>query len=49
MSEPADPLASHRRNELALLFDIEARYKVESGADFYRVEITLPYMEEQTT
>ena len=22
MSEPADPLASHRRNELALLFDI---------------------------
>ncbi len=37
------------RERLALLFDIEARYKVESGADFYRVEITLPYMEEQTT
>jgi len=32
---------------LALLFDIEARYKVESGEDFYRVEITLPYLEEK--
>jgi two-component system sensor histidine kinase AlgZ len=36
------------RERLALLFDVEARYKVESGADFYRVEITLPYMKEQT-
>lgn len=36
------------RERLALLFDIEARYKVESGADFYRVEITLPYLKEQT-
>jgi two-component system sensor histidine kinase AlgZ len=35
------------RERLALLFDVEARYKVESGADFYRVEITLPYMKEQ--
>jgi len=34
------------RERLALLFDVEARYKVESGADFYRVEITLPYMKE---
>ncbi|MDD5383325.1 MAG: histidine kinase [Gallionella sp.] len=36
------------RERLALLFDVEARYKVESGVDFYRVEITLPYMKEQT-
>jgi len=36
------------RERLALLFDVEARYKVESGAEFYRVEITLPYMKEQT-
>jgi two-component system sensor histidine kinase AlgZ len=34
------------RERLALLFDVEARYRVESGADFYRVEITLPYMKE---
>ena len=37
------------RERLALLFDVEARYKVESGKDFYRVEITLPYMKEKTT
>ena len=37
------------RERLALLFDVEARYKVESGTDFYRVEITLPYMKEKTT
>ena len=36
------------RERLALLFDVEARYKVESGVGFYRVEITLPYMKEQT-
>ena len=36
------------RERLALLFDVEARYKVESGKDFYCVEITLPYMEEGT-
>ena len=35
------------RERLALLFDIEARYKVESGKEFYRVEITLPYMREK--
>ncbi len=35
------------RERLALLFDIEARYKVESGEEFYRVEITLPYMKEK--
>jgi len=31
------------RERLGLLFDVEARYKVESGNDFYHVEITLPY------
>lgn len=36
------------RERLALLFDVEARYKAENGADFYRVEITLPYMKEST-
>lgn len=36
------------RERLALLFDVEARYKVESGVDFYCVEITLPYMKEKT-
>ena len=36
------------RERLALLFDVEARYKVESGKDFYCVEITLPYMKEST-
>ena len=36
------------RERLALLFDVEARYEVESGADFYRVEITLPYVKEKT-
>jgi two-component system sensor histidine kinase AlgZ len=32
------------RERLDLLFDIEARYQVESGKDFYRVEIIFPYM-----
>jgi two-component system sensor histidine kinase AlgZ len=36
------------RERLALLFDVEARYKVESGAGFYRVEIALPYLREWT-
>lgn len=35
------------RERLALLFDVEARYQVESGKDFYRVEITLPYLKEE--
>ena len=35
------------RERLALLFDIEARYQVESGKEFYRVEITLPYVKEK--
>jgi two-component system sensor histidine kinase AlgZ len=37
------------RERLDLLFDAEARYQVESGKDFYRVEIMLPYMKEKTT
>lgn len=32
------------RERLTLLFDVEARYKVETGKDFYRVEIILPYV-----
>jgi two-component system, LytTR family, sensor histidine kinase AlgZ len=35
------------RERLALLFDVEARYQVESGADFYRVQIALPLMKEK--
>jgi two-component system sensor histidine kinase AlgZ len=35
------------RERLALQFDIEARYTVESGKDFYRVHITLPYVKEE--
>ncbi|MFZ2302933.1 MAG: sensor histidine kinase [Gallionella sp.] len=36
------------RERLSLLFDAEARYQVESGEDFYRVEIALPYVKEKT-
>ncbi len=32
------------RERLALLFDVEASYKVEGGHDFYRVEIVFPYV-----
>ena len=32
------------RERLDLLFDAEARYQVESGKNFYRVEIVLPYV-----
>jgi len=35
------------RERLDLLFDVEARYQVESGKDFYRVEIALPYVKER--
>ena len=35
------------RERLQLLFDVEARYRVESGKDFYRVDITLPYTKEK--
>ena len=37
------------RERLDLLFDVEASYQVASGKDYYRVEITLPYMKEQAT
>ena len=36
------------RERLSLQFDIEARYTVESGKDFYRVHIMLPYVKEET-
>ena len=32
------------RERLNLLFDVEARYEVVNGKDFYRVEIALPYV-----
>ena len=35
------------RERLALLFDVEARYKVEAGEDYYRVEIAMPYVKER--
>lgn len=35
------------RERLELLFDVEARYQVESGKDYYHVEITLPYIKEK--
>lgn len=37
------------RERLELLFDVEASYRVETGKDFYRVEIAMPYMKERTT
>ncbi|MBI3902418.1 MAG: histidine kinase [Nitrosomonadales bacterium] len=35
------------RERLALQFDIEARYTVETGKDFYRVQIMLPYVKDK--
>jgi two-component system, LytTR family, sensor histidine kinase AlgZ len=35
------------RERLDLLFDVEARYQVETGKDFYRVEIALPYVKKR--
>lgn len=35
------------RERLALLFDIEARYTIDSGDDFYRVHIVMPYVREE--
>lgn len=34
------------QQRLELLFDVEARYKVDSSNALYRVQITLPYMKE---
>jgi two-component system sensor histidine kinase AlgZ len=36
------------RERLELLFDAEASYQVVSGKDYYRVEISLPYLKEKT-
>ena len=35
------------RERLALQFDLEARYTVEMGKDFYRVNIMLPYVQQE--
>jgi two-component system sensor histidine kinase AlgZ len=40
---------SNIRERLALLFDVEAQYRVESNTDHYRVHILIPYVKEQTT
>jgi len=37
------------RERLALLFDIEANYQVASAENYYRVEITLPYIKDKVT
>ena len=37
---------SNIRERLSLLFDVEADYRVERGADFYRVHIIIPYERE---
>ncbi len=37
------------RERLDLLFDVEARYQVEAGKDFYRTEIVLPYIKGDPT
>lgn len=36
------------RERLALQFDVEATYTVESGNDFYHVHIQLPYVKEES-
>ena len=36
------------RERLALKFDVEAKYTVESGSDYYHVHIQLPYIVEET-
>ena len=36
------------RERLALLFDVEAHHSVESGKDYYRVHIVMPYVKEET-
>ena len=36
------------RERLALQFDLEASYTVETGKDFYRVHVKLPYVREET-
>jgi two-component system sensor histidine kinase AlgZ len=36
------------RERLALLFDVEAQYTVESSDDFYHVHIQIPYVREES-
>ena len=38
---------SNIRERLALQFDLEARYTAETGKDFYRVNIMLPYVRQE--
>jgi two-component system sensor histidine kinase AlgZ len=40
---------SNIRERLALLFDVEAQYQVESDANQYQVHIIIPYVRGQTT
>ena len=35
------------RERLALQFDVEAKYTVESGSEYYRVHIQMPYVKEE--
>jgi two-component system sensor histidine kinase AlgZ len=39
---------SNIRERLSLLFDVEADYRMERGADYYRVHIIIPYVKETT-
>lgn len=36
------------RERLALQFDVEAKYSVEAGENFYRVHILIPYVREES-
>ncbi|TAJ76029.1 MAG: sensor histidine kinase [Gallionellaceae bacterium] len=36
------------RERLALQFDVEARYSVDAGEDYYRVHILIPYVREES-
>ena len=36
------------RERLALKFDVEAKYTVESGKDYYHVHIQMPYVQEES-
>ena len=39
---------SNIRERLDLLFDVEAKYQVESDSNHYQVHILIPYVKEQT-
>jgi two-component system sensor histidine kinase AlgZ len=36
------------RERLALQFDVEASYIVETGKDYYHVHILIPYIKEES-